>query len=163
MATHALRFGAGPAIAAGVVAGLVFAVFEMIAAAVMMGPQAIFMPLRMIGGIVLGAAALDPGYPIVTAAITGVLVHMVLSVVFALVFAFIAPSSASMTVLVVSGIVFGTGLWLVNFYLIAPVMGWNWFPEQTNPAIQFLAHAFFFGAPIGWYLGTTRTVRVSAA
>jgi uncharacterized membrane protein YagU involved in acid resistance len=163
MATHALRFGAGPAIVAGVIAGLVFAVFEMITAALMMGPQAIFMPLRMIGAIVLGAAALDPSYSLVTAATAGVVVHMVLSVVFALLFALVAPSGASTTVLILSGIAFGTGLWLVNFYVIAPVIGWNWFPEQTNPVVQFLAHAFFYGGPIGWWLGSTRTVRISAA
>lgn len=36
---------------------------------------------------------------------------------------------------------------------IAPVAGWTWFPEQTNPVVQLLAHAFFFGAPVGWYVG----------
>jgi uncharacterized membrane protein YagU involved in acid resistance len=162
MATYALRFGVWPAVVSGVIAGLVFALFEMTVAAMMMGLQAIFMPLRMIGAMVLGAEALDPGYSLVTAATAGVVVHMVLSVVFALMFAFIAPSSASTTVLIVSGIAFGLGLWLVNFYLIAPMMGWNWFPEQTDPIVQFLAHGFFFGAPIGWYLGSTRAVRISA-
>jgi uncharacterized membrane protein YagU involved in acid resistance len=162
MATHARRFGAGPAVVAGIIAGLIFAAFEVIVAAVMMGPEALFMPLRMIGAIVLGSAALDPGYSLLTAAAAGVVVHMVLSIAFALLFAFVAPASASTTALIAIGAAFGTGLWLVNFYLIAPMMGWSWFPEQTNPVIQFLAHAVFFGAPVGWYLGSTRRIAVTA-
>jgi uncharacterized membrane protein YagU involved in acid resistance len=160
METHALRFGAGPAVVAGIIAGLLFAGFEVAAAAVMTGPEAVFMPLRMIGAIVLGAEALDPSYSLVTAASAGVIVHMVLSIVFALVFALFAPVTSSPAILTVSGIAFGIVLWVVNFYAIAPVMGWDWFPEQTNPVIQFVAHAFFFGWPVGWYLSSTSRVRV---
>lgn len=36
---------------AGIVAGIVFAAFEMIVSALVMGPAAFFMPLRMIGAI----------------------------------------------------------------------------------------------------------------
>jgi uncharacterized membrane protein YagU involved in acid resistance len=143
---------------AGVIAGLVFAAFEMMAAAVMMGPEAAFMPLRMIGAMVLGAAALDPSYSLLTAAMAGVVVHMALSVVFALIFAFVMPWSASPTVLMISGVAFGIGLWLVNFYAIAPLMGWHWFADDANPLVQFLAHAAFFGLPVGWYLGNARRI-----
>ena len=45
MTTLAVRFGMGPAIAAGVIGGLAFAAFEMMATAVLMGPQAVFIPL----------------------------------------------------------------------------------------------------------------------
>jgi hypothetical protein len=45
----------------GILAGIVFAMFEMVMAVVQMGPDAFFMPLRMIGGMALGAQALDPG------------------------------------------------------------------------------------------------------
>jgi hypothetical protein len=55
-----------------------------------------------------------------------------------------------------AGMLFGVALWLVNFYIVAPLLGWSWFPEGTNPAVQFLAHALFFGAPVGWLLGRSR-------
>ena len=32
-----------------------------------------------------------------------------------------------------------------HFYVIAPLFGWTWFPNDTNPIVQFVAHAFFFG------------------
>lgn len=163
MARVAVRVGLGTIVVAGVVAGIVFAAFEMLAAALLMGPEAAAMPLRMIGAMVLGAAALEPGYSLATAAMTGVLVHLVLSVVFTGIFAALAPPmlaasglSTTSGSLALAGIAFGIVLWLVNFYLIAPAAGWTWFPERTDPVVQFLAHAFFFGCTAAWMLGRGR-------
>ena len=58
-----LRYG----ILGGVIAGITFAMFEMIMAVVLDGGDAFFMPLRMIGGIGLGKQALDPGTSLLTA------------------------------------------------------------------------------------------------
>ena len=160
MVTITTKFRFGQVIAAGVTGGILFAAFEMLAAAALMGMQSVFMPLRMIGAMALGAEALDAGYWLVTAAIAGLIVHMILSVVFAAVFAWIASPAATDSMLALGGIVFGTVLWLVNFYLIAPLAGWSWFPEQTNAFVQFIAHAFFYGCPVGWYLGRSRMLVV---
>lgn len=156
----AVRYGLGSIVTAGITAGIIFAAFEMFAAALMMGPAAIGMPLRMIGAMILGAAALEPGYPLVTAAAAGIGVHLVLSVVFTAIFAAIAPPlltaagfASTSSNLAAAGVLFGTGLWLVNFYLIAPAAGWSWFPDQTDPVVQFVAHAFLFGGVVGWMLG----------
>jgi hypothetical protein len=46
----------------------------------------------------------------------------------------------------------GFALWIVNFYVIAPIAGWNWFPDGTDPLVQFVAHTFFFGSALGIYL-----------
>jgi hypothetical protein len=156
----ATEFRTGAVVAAGIIAGLVFIGFKMVAAAVLVGPQAFFMPLRMIGAIVLGREALDPSYWLFTAAITGAIVHIVLSLVFASIFAWIGFPAASPASYAVSGIVFGLLLWLINFYLIAPAVGWTWFPGRSNAAVQFLAHTFFFGCPVGWYLGKSRLLVV---
>lgn len=153
MVKVATRSALGQAVAAGVIAGLVFAAFEMLAAAVLMGPEAFFMPLKMIGAMALGPEAIYPDYPLIPAAAAGVLVHMILSVCFAVVFAAMTLRTATVRTLIVLGIVFGTSLWLVNFYVVAPAMGWTWFPEATNPLVQFVAHAFFFACPVAWYLG----------
>jgi hypothetical protein len=48
----------------------------------------------------------------------------------------------------------------VNFYIVA---AWTWFPERSDPVVQFLAHAFFFGCLLGWMLGRTRTMIGSMA
>jgi hypothetical protein len=162
MARVAVRFGLGTIVATGIIAGIIFAAFEMFAAALLMGPEGAAMPLRMIGAMVLGSTALDPGYSLAVAAMTGVVVHMVLSIAFAGVFAVIASFVAVTTAgevlttarsLALAGIVFGIALWLVNFYGVAPLAGWTWFPERTDPVVQFLAHALFFGCPVGWMLG----------
>jgi hypothetical protein len=140
----------------GVIAGLVFAVFETIAAVVMDGLPAMFMPIRMISGIVLGAGAMDPSFPLITALIAGVLVHLVLSAIFGVIVGLIGftipalSQSTGMWLIVTS--LFGLALWIVNFYVIAPIGGWNWFPMQTNPIIQAIAHTLFFGTALGMYL-----------
>jgi hypothetical protein len=137
----------------GIVAGIVFAMFEMIVAQIM--GDGFFMPLRMIGAIVLGQGALEPSYPLVTAAIAGVVVHMVLSAIYGAVFGAIASAvgvlRANRGALVGAATVFGLLLWLVNFYVIAPVL-FPWF-LMANPVVQFVAHTFFFGTALGLLLG----------
>lgn len=139
---------------AGFVAGIVFIVFEMILAAILKGM--FFGPLHLISGIILGQAALTPAYPAATAVVVGFIVHFVLAIIFGLVFAaivsFIPQLARSATMLIVAASVYGLALWLVNFYVLAPIFGWNWFPTQTNPIVQFFAHTFFFGTVLGWYL-----------
>ena len=66
----------------GVLAGIVFAMFEMIMAAVLNGGGAFFMPLRMIGAIGVGASALDPATSLVTAGGAGLVIHMILSMMY---------------------------------------------------------------------------------
>jgi hypothetical protein len=137
---------------AGIIAGIVFAMFEMIMAAIM--GQGFFAPMRMIGAIVLGESALDPSYSLATAGITGIIVHMVLSMMYGAVFGAIASGigalRSSRWVLVGAATVFGFALWIVNFYVIAPVLS-PWF-LQSNPVVQFLAHTFFFGTTLGLLL-----------
>ncbi len=48
---------------------------------------------------------------------------------------------------------YGLLLWLVNFYLIARVAGWDWFPDGADQFWQgFIAHTFVFGSLLGIYL-----------
>ena len=140
----------------GLIAGAVFAMFEMVIAAVQNGGAAFFMPLRMIGAMVLGAEALEPSYELATAAPVGALVHMALSVIFGILFGLalsaIPALGRAAGGLVVAGAVYGLLLWLANFYAIAPPAGWDWFPEGTDKLVQFLAHTVFFGAVLGLYL-----------
>jgi len=140
----------------GLIAGIVFAMFEMIMAAIMNGGDAFFMPLRMIGAMVLGQDALVPTYDLLTAAVVGLVVHMMLSIIFGIVFGVVValvPTLAESTgALIVSASAYGFLIWLANFYIIARIAGWNWFPDQTNVAVQFVAHTFLFGTVLGWVL-----------
>jgi uncharacterized membrane protein YagU involved in acid resistance len=95
----------------GFIAGIVFAMFEMIVAALLMGSDAFWMPMRMIGAIVLGEQALLPTYALATAAIVGLVVHMMLSIIFGLVFggivALVPALAQSAGTLIVAASVYG--------------------------------------------------------
>ena len=140
----------------GVIAGIVFAVFEMVMAAVMVGGEAFFMPLRMIGGIALGQQALSPETSLAVAGTAGLVVHMMFSALYgmgvAVVAAFVPQLRSSTLALVGWASLAGLALWIVNFYVIAPIAGWTWFPNDTDPIVQFVAHTFFFGSALGLYL-----------
>ncbi len=146
----------------GMVAGIVFAIFEMVVAALM--DQGFFMPLRMIAAIVLGEEALDPSYALVTAALVGLAVHMALSALFGMVLAGGAGSVGALREsrfgLIAAATLFGLVLWLVNFFLIAPVL-FPWF-EMADQVVQFVAHTFFYGMPLGILLASIRSPGVEA-
>ncbi len=133
----------------GVVAGAAFAMFEMVAAWAM--GDGFWMPLRMIGAIGLGEEALESSYSLAGAASVGALLHLALSAVYGAIFggllALVPTLRTNVGVLVLAGSLYGLGLWLVNFYVVAPV-AFEWF-QDANAAVQFVAHVFFFGALLG--------------
>ena len=56
---------------------------------------------------------------------------------------------------------YGLLLWLVNFYVIVRVAGWDWFPDGADQFWQgFVAHTFIFGTLLGIYLAGTLRRRV---
>ena len=138
----------------GVVAGLVFAAFEMLASAVTMGADAFFMPLRMIAAIGLGPSALEPSYSLFSAGLAGVLIHVALAIVYGVIFAVITGGLRSGVTEILLGTAFGFALWLLNFYVIAPA-AFPWF-LSSSPIVQFIAHTFFFGSVLGWYVWQSR-------
>jgi hypothetical protein len=154
-ASPLLRAGA----IAGVVAGIIFAMFEMVMAAIM--GDGFFMPLRMIGAIILGEDAMMASYSLVTAAAVGLVVHMMLSVIYGVLFGaivgFVPALHEGSSRLIALATLFGFALWLVNFYIIAPI-AFEWF-GMADSMIQFVAHTFFFGTALGLTLlaiGTSR-------
>ncbi|CAN5838916.1 hypothetical protein BH23ACT11_BH23ACT11_13000 [soil metagenome] len=137
---------------AGLISGIVFLVFEMLAAGILTASA--FGPPRMMGATVLGEGALPPQPTLGLAAVLPValLVHFALSGAFGVVFGAAAGIlqflRSSRAILIAAATVFGLGLWIVNFYVMAPILGWNWF-AMANPVVQFVAHTFVFGLPVG--------------
>jgi len=146
------RFNLGRALAAGAIAGLVFAGFEMLAALTLSGPGAVFTPLRMIGAMALGPQALDPQYSLVAASAAGLVLHLALSMIFAVIFESLVPVGLRTSAVVRLGMFYGFMLWLTNYYLLGPALGWVWFAQQTMPVVEAVAHSVFFGAVIAWVL-----------
>ena len=147
-------------IVGGIVAGIVFAVAEMVMAVLMGGD--FFGPLRMIGSIVLGTVALSPTYPLGTAVVAGVVVHMILSAIYGVVFvyllAFANQLGTSTSPLLLYGSVFGLALWVLNFLIIAAI-AWPQFTMVDQFWMGFVAHTFFFGTVLGGYVAATRPGR----
>ncbi len=143
--------GAVAGLVAGIVAGITFAMFEMIMAAVM--GQGFFAPLRMIGAIGLGEGALppQPSIGLATVVPVGLIIHMALSMMYGAGFGIVASAIGALrenrALLVGAATAAGFALWIVNFYVIAPI-AFPWF-AMANPVVQFLAHTFFFGAALG--------------
>jgi hypothetical protein len=167
MATLITRTSFRPLALIGVTAGLIFLGFEIIGTTLLTGVATAGMPIRMAGAIVLGRVALDPHYSFVAAGAAGVIVHLLLSVVFACAFDAIVTGLATATEgvllgtsaqLALAGIVFGTVVWLVDFYVVARLSGWSWFPDNTHHIVAFLGHAFFFGGPLGWMYGRSADI-----
>lgn len=144
----------------GVVAGVVFAAFEMMTSAALMGPAALWTPLRMIGAIALGRPALDPSYSLALAGFAGLVVHVMLSVLYGMIFAVVAGGLKSRAWDIGLGALFGFVLWIVNFYVVAPRL-FPWFLE-SSPTVQFIAHTFFFGAVLGYLVWRGRSTRPAA-
>lgn len=140
----------------GVIAGIVFAMFEMIMAVVLNGGDAFFMPLRMIGAIGVGKSALDPSTSLLTAGGAGLVIHMVLSMMYGVVVAGVIAKVGSLAQSTVSVVlvasVAGFALWVVNFFILAGAFGWNWFPDGQNVAVQVVAHTVMFGTVLGLLL-----------
>ncbi len=137
----------------GLAAGIVFAMFEMLMALLLNGSGAVFMPLRMIGAIALGSSALMPSSSLLTAGGAGLVIHMLLSMLYGLVVAGVlalAPSlSRTRVSTVVAASVAGFGLWILNFFILAGLFGWSWFPDSQNVVVQFVAHTVMFGSVLG--------------
>jgi hypothetical protein len=137
----------------GVVAGIVFALFVMIASSLM--GDSFFAPLRMIAGIVLGPTALDLATPLSRILVPGLGVHLLLSALYGTAFGLLVGAVPAMhherATLVGWGAVFGFLVWLVNFYVLAPVL-YPWFTEAT-PWVEFIGHTLFYGATLGLLVG----------
>lgn len=140
----------------GAIAGIVFAMFEMMAAAALNGTDAFFMPLRMIGGIGLGMSAMDPSTSLLTAGAVGLVIHMALSMMYGGAVVLVANAVPALRrttgALAVFASAAGFALWVVNFFVLARVFGWAWFPDGQNVAVQVVAHTVAFGSVLGLLL-----------
>ena len=129
------------AVWAGIIAGLVFMVLEMLLVQ-FVSEGNMWGPPRMIAAIVMGSGALPPPATFEAGVfIVAVIVHFGLSLIYAFIFAWIVGQwQIGMTVAAISGLVFGLAIYAVNFYGFTAVF--PWFAEARN-WITILAHAVF--------------------
>ncbi|MBI4498466.1 MAG: hypothetical protein HY689_11270 [Chloroflexi bacterium] len=146
----------------GLMGGVVMLIGEMAQAAIL--GDALLAPASMIAAMLLGPEVI--GTLTLPVLATGMVWHLVLSAIFGVIFAAVVaywPTlRQSATTTLGAGAVYGTALWLVNFYVIGLAVGWTWFAAMTNPIAQVIVHAFFFGLPLGWYLSRQLPAVVAA-
>ncbi|MFC3549752.1 hypothetical protein ACFOLC_01840 [Lysobacter cavernae] len=129
---------------AGLAAGAVFLVLELILTPLFMGMSA-WVPPRMIAAITMGRSVLPPPDTFDTTAVSAaIVVHVVLSLAYALVFAFVAKGR-SVVADTMLGAGFGLLLYLVNFYGFT--LWFPWFAEARH-WVSIATH-LAFGAVLG--------------
>lgn len=142
------------AIWAGLIAGVVFVMMEMLLVGTV-GGESPWAPPRMIAAIALGEDALPPpatfDFGILMAALT---VHFPLSVIYALIFAWVADRwQLGFGAALSAGLVFGILIYLVNFYGFTVLF--PWFAMARN-WISLLSHAVFGLVLGGAYQGLAK-------
>lgn len=141
----------------GIFAGLVFALFQLIMATAVLGPVPSEL-IVMVEGVAYGGVPVPTGAPAIAAPAVAIaiLIHLLLSAIYGAIFGAVAPKVRALRndrkALIGAATVFGLLIWIVNFFVIAPV-AFPWFAE-TNQVVQFVAHALF-GAVLGLLLAVT--------
>ncbi len=130
----------GAVITASIVAGLVFAMMEMVLVALVMG-QPWYGPLHMIAAIGMGPQGVLPPPPAFDFGVAAIamLIHMLVSVFLGLVLATaLLAFRSSMAWLI--GLIFGVALYYINFYGFTALF--PWFAEARG-WIGLVSHAVF--------------------
>src|SRR6188474_1438104 len=130
MARVAVRLRPGTIVTIGLAAGIIFVVFEVLAAELILGMASAMVPIRMIAAIAVGPRALDASYSLALATAVGLALHLLLSIVYTAVLALIVSSVSTITNEELlsgalgdafTGVFFGITLYVLNYYLISPM------------------------------------------
>lgn len=144
-----------PSVYAGLIAGVVFMMLEMIMVPLFMGGSP-WGPPRMIGAILLGEGVLPPpatfNFGVLMVAIV---LHLMLSVVYALIIDYVSRNTRFLLALLI-GAVIGYVIYLVNFYLFTGLF--PWFAKARNWVSAF-THISFGIAAVWAYRELTHTVK----
>ncbi len=143
-------------IVGGLIAGAVFLIAQMVINRLLGDPAT--EPLRAYGSLIMGEEVMtrtDAG-PVVA----GALLWMGLAALFGVLFAFIVAALKQLGrkaswLLPIHGMIFGLILWLVLFRGIFPGIS-DGFDQLSQLWNGFVAHTFFYGLPLGAYIGSVR-------
>jgi hypothetical protein len=150
-------FSAWAAVSASIIAGLVFALLDIGLGWALRGISP-WIPMRMIGAIVLGPAVLSqPATFDPTVALVAIFIHLMLSVIYGALLALLMPAVDIAWGILLGGL-YGLALYYINFY------GFNafspWFAEQRD-WVSIASH-FVFGAVLACAYTAINTRRFTA-
>jgi hypothetical protein len=129
------------AIWAGLAAGVVFMMLEMILVQ-LFEPMSMWAPPRMIAAMVMGQGALPPPDTFSAGIVmVAMLIHFPLSVVYAFILAWVVSRwELGLIAAIIAGTVFGLLLYIVNFYGFTALFPWF---ADARGWIAIFAHAMF--------------------
>ena len=144
------------AIKAGLIAGIVFMILEMVLVATVGGGSP-WGPPRMIAAIGMGKGVLPPPATFdLVILMVAMVIHLILAIVLGIVFALIAEAGRwNLMTSAIAGLVFGVVVYFVNFYGMSAVFPWF---AMGRGMISLFAHAMF-GLVLG-YAYRSMTARV---
>ncbi len=147
------------AVLAGLIAGFVFIVMEMVLVATA-GGGSLWAPPRMIAAIWMGQGVLPPpasfDWMIFTVAM---LIHFALSILYAFILAWIIKG-LGMGLSMIAGVIFGLAIYVVNFYALSAYF-FPWFTGAQN-WITIISH-ITFGLILAWaYKGIAAAGKTTA-
>ncbi len=132
---------------AGIIAGIVFIILEMVLVATVVG-ESPWGPPRMIAAIAMGKDALPPPASFdMTIFLVAMAVHFTLSILLGIVFAIIADMARwTLAASAIAGLVVGLAIYAFHFYVMTAVF--PWFAMARGP-VSIFAHAMF-GLVLGY-------------
>src|SRR5438105_1399148 len=134
-----LGWWVGHGAVAGILAGVLFIMFQMLIAAFQTAGEGFFLPLRAMATIVAGPDAMQPDYSLTRAVLLGLATNLVLAAVGGMVLALFAglvrALSSSDVGLIGLGAFYGFGLWFNAGLGLAPD-GWAAYLRLSDPLIQ---------------------------
>ena len=139
MADNRMHLDWRAGIGAGLIAGLVFLIAEMILVPLALGGSP-FGPVRMIGSIALGEEVLPPPATFdLGITVLALIVHFALSAIYGVLFS-LAASRVGMGGALGIGFAFGIALYFINFFGFTAI-----FPqfEAARNWVTFIAHGIF--------------------
>jgi F0F1-type ATP synthase assembly protein I len=125
---------------AGIIAGVVFLIAEMLMVMLFLGESPWGPPL-MIAAMLLGRDVLPPPADFNASIVfVAMAIHFVLSVALGLALGWVVHRMNGTSALLI-GIAFGLAVYFINFYLIAPI-AFPWFVQAQN-WVSLVSHALF--------------------
>jgi hypothetical protein len=135
----------------GAVAAFIFLAYQIL----LSSTSDVVAAFKMPASITLGQAAMSKMSPVVIVVATGLVNNVIIGAWWGLVFGFmlaLAGSKWASGGIVTLAMVFGSLVWLLSFYLIAPLI-WPWLRPLSSVRL-FVGHVFFFGLPLGLWVAS---------
>lgn len=132
--------------AGGTVAALILLAYQ-----ILLGSTSnVLTAFKMPASITLGQATMSKMAPVPIVVAAGLVNNVIIGAWWGLVFGFLLALGGSRWAsggIVTLAMVFGSLIWLLSFYLIAPLI-WPWLRPLSSVRL-FIGHVFLFGLPLG--------------